>query len=208
VASTTVGSMPRKDLTLIAVAALWVLGVGAGFRAILVYAYTPGPQPASNASSVWPARTAILPTKGHACLLVFVHPQCPCSQATIEELAAVLAHKPNQVDAYVLFFAPRSASQDWVKSKLWRETSAIGGVHVVEDVGGTEARLFGAATSGQSFLYASSGRLLFRGGITAARGHAGANAGSDAILRLLEGLTSQHRTTPVFGCNLRSGSGS
>jgi hypothetical protein len=200
--------MSRKDLALIAVAVLWVLGLGAGFRALLVYAYTPGPQPASHLSAGWPLTTAILPAKGRACLLVFVHPQCPCSQATVQELKAILERKPNLVDAYVLFLAPRSESQRWVKSKLWRETSAISGVHVVEDIGGAEAHLFGARTSGQSFLYASSGRLLFSGGITAARGHVGPNAGSDAILRLLEGLASPRNATPVFGCSLRSESGS
>jgi hypothetical protein len=200
--------MPRKHLTLTVAALLWAFGVAAGFRALLVYAYTPGSQPASSSSSVWPARTAILPAKGRACLLVFVHPQCPCSRATVQELAAIVAQRPNLVDAYVLFLAPRSESEQWVKSALWRESSAIRGVRVIADLDGVEARLFGAVTSGQSFLYGPSGRLLFKGGITAARGHAGANAGADAMLTLLDGLTTPRRTTPVFGCSLRNESGS
>jgi len=50
-------------------------------------------------------------------------------------------------------------------------------------------------------LYDISGRLVFDGGITSARGHQGDNAGRSAISAL---LTGQHdvvvRATPVFGC--------
>jgi hypothetical protein len=51
---------------------------------------------------------------------------------------------------------------------------------------GHEACLFGAATWGQTMVYGRDGRLLFSGGITAARGHYGDNAGTQAIAALLE----------------------
>ena len=81
----------------------------------------------------------------------------------------------------------------------------IPGVRPVEDLDGREALRFGAVTSGQTLLYDVSGRLLFNGGITAARGHAGTNDGRDAVLSLLANGSSLRHTTRVFGCSLLGG---
>jgi hypothetical protein len=51
-------------------------------------------------------------------------------------------------------------------------------------------------------LYDTAGRLLFSGGITAARGHSGDNAGREAIVALLAGAPTDRTQTPVFGCKL------
>jgi hypothetical protein len=51
-------------------------------------------------------------------------------------------------------------------------------------------------------LYDSAGNLLFRGGITSARGHAGDNAGRAAVVSLLTSDEAEGRDTPVFGCPL------
>ena len=45
-------------------------------------------------------------------------------------------------------------------------------------------------TSGQVVVYDAKGALLFSGGITAARGHMGDNAGRDRITALLRGDTA------------------
>ncbi len=47
-----------------------------------------------------------------------------------------------------------------------------------------------------------SGTLLFSGGITGARGHAGDNAGRAAIVALLNQLNPATTATNVFGCSL------
>ena len=112
---------------------------------------------------------------------MLVHPQCPCSRASVSELAKLMAHAQGKVVAHVLFAKPEGAPADWTVGELWNAVSAIPGVHAQCDEGGMEARRFGAETSGQTMLFDAAGRLLFRGGITAARGHAGANAGSAAI---------------------------
>jgi hypothetical protein len=51
-------------------------------------------------------------------------------------------------------------------------------------------------------LYDVNGRLLFSGGITGSRGHAGDNAGRTAILALLHREASGRNDTFVFGCSL------
>ena len=90
---------------------------------------------------------------------------------------------------------------------LWRRAAAIKGVTVVQDSEGVEAERFHAATSGYTLLYGSDGRLLFSGGITGARGHAGDNAGRSAIAALLTAEGAPTGTTPVFGCSLLGSAG-
>jgi hypothetical protein len=178
--------------------------VGVGIHAAAVYANTPGVS--GSPSAQWPSDSTLPALQNRPRLLVFAHPQCPCSRATVSELAVILAKCEGKADAYVLFLSPRSQTRQWVRSTLWRDAEAIPGVHAMEDIQGREALRFGAATSGQTLLYDASGRLLFSGGITPARGHAGDNDGSDALLELLSGGSGRHHQTPVFGCSLRDAS--
>jgi hypothetical protein len=72
------------------------------------------------------------------------------------------------------------------------------------DPGGAIARRLGAHTSGQVLVYGRAGELVFQGGLTAARGHEGANRGRDAIRRLVETGAPTEPETAVFGCPLAS----
>jgi hypothetical protein len=107
-----------------------------------------------------------------------------------------------RVTAYVVFVKPANFSEDWEKTDLWASAAIIPGVSVVVDDEGVESGRFHAATSGQTMLYDKEGRLLFSGGMTSARGHAGDNAGRAAIASLLVKDEAQQSTTPVFGCPL------
>ena len=73
---------------------------------------------------------------------------------------------------------------------------------VVRDDEGLEAERFGASTSGQTVVYDSEGELLFTGGITGARGHAGDNLGRESVLELLNRGKAERSWTSVFGCRL------
>lgn len=73
---------------------------------------------------------------------------------------------------------------------------------VVTDDGGRAGRVFGATTSGHTLVYDGDGGLVFGGGITIARGHAGDNPGRSAIASFLTAGAVEHGTTPVFGCPL------
>jgi hypothetical protein len=70
------------------------------------------------------------------------------------------------------------------------------------DTDGREARRFGAATSGQAYLYDQSGCCLFAGGITPLRGHEGDNPGMSAILSWILEARAESTTWPVTGCPL------
>jgi hypothetical protein len=177
--------------------AAWGLSVAIGASTMIKYASTPGRL--ATPPLEWPRHTQFQPASPRATLLVFVHPQCPCSRATLEELAGIMVLR-QQVEGRVYFFEPAGAP--WPKTDLYESASRIPGVRVLSDPNGVVARQFGARTSGQSLLYNAGGRLVFNGGITAARGHVGANDGVDAVLALLNGAPPHHMSVPVFGCAL------
>jgi hypothetical protein len=179
----------------------WLLTVGAGFASLTYYANTPGP--VADARVEWPADAGIVRARGGATLVMFVHPQCACSAASVGELARLMAREQGAVDARVLVYAPSAESDRWSHGDLWRAAERIPGVRVSADRNGAQAGRFGAQVSGQTFLYDAAGRLLFSGGITPARGHAGDNAGRRALQRLIEGTTAADAVAPVFGCFLR-----
>jgi hypothetical protein len=135
---------------------------------------------------------------------MLAHPRCSCTRASVAELAELIARAPQRSKVYVVFVRPGrlGASADWERTDLWRQAAAIPGVTVTRDDDGREAGLFRAETSGQTFLYAPGGALLFTGGTTGARGHAGDNAGRATLLALLRRESPARRATPVFGCAL------
>jgi hypothetical protein len=190
----------RKHAAVLVAVALWIPAVGFGIHTIWQYADTPGR--AATPPAAWPADTLVRPAPGRATLVIFAHPQCPCSRATIGELAWVMARCREKVEVSVWFYAPAQEPGNWPKTELWRSAAAIPGVRVFEDRDGNEARRFGASTSGQTLLYDPGGHLVFNGGITAFRGHSGDNDGRDAIVSLAFGETPMRRATPVFGCSL------
>ena len=122
----------------------------------------------------------------------------------MEELNRLMAQCGGQVAAHVFFFKPKMFSNDWMRTDLWRSATAIPGVTVHEDSDGARAQLFGAETSGYVLLYDTHGQLLFKGGITGSRGHAGDNAGESAVTALLTGQGASLRQTRVYGCSLLS----
>ena len=179
---------------------LWLVGVGVGQRVLLDYETSLGE--AATPPVRWPADSRIQRATGLATLVMMAHPQCPCTRASIGELALLMAQVQDRVSAYVLFFKPTGYSEEWEKSDLWRSAAAIPRVTVLVDDGGVEAARFHAAVSGQALLYDVEGRLLFSGGITASRGHSGDNAGRSAIGSLVTTGTAERAGTPVFGCSL------
>ena len=135
-------------------------------------------------------------------LIMLVHPQCPCSRASLTELNHLAALCPNQAAISVLFLKPAGYPQAWADTDLWRQAAAIPGVTVRADDNGETARRFGAATSGETVLYAPNGQLLYQGGLTGARGHEGDNVGLSAVTALLRGQIKTSGQEPVYGCPL------
>jgi hypothetical protein len=179
---------------------VWVGAIATGMAWMVRFESSPG-EPA-RAPARWPTQAAV--RQGGAYTLVMsAHPRCPCTRASLDELAIVMAESKNRMTAHVIFFVPEDASPDWWKTDLWRKAAAIPAVTPVVDRGGTLQRVFGAETSGSVAVYDASGRLQFNGGLTAARGQRGENAGRLSLISLIE-TGAAAGMTPVFGCPLRT----
>lgn len=192
------GASVAKTTTVIAV--VWLGVVLTGTLLMAQYSQTAGAMGA--APQQWPETRLMPHHPAQPRLVMFLHPRCPCSRATLGELELIMAHCQGLLTAQVLFIQPEGMAEDWVKTDLWRTAAAIPGVEVGIDHEGEEARRFQAVTSGQTLLYDAQGGLLFQGGITLARGHAGDNPGRDAIEDLLKRQTLHPASAPVFGCAL------
>ena len=190
----------KSRLILIATGAvcLVIFCIGTGF--LWNYENTPGL--AATAPEQWPGDSCIVRASDRPTLVMLAHPHCPCTRASIGELSRLMTQAQGRVTAYVLFVKPSEVSDGWEQTDLMKSAAAIPGVTAVRDEDGLEASRFHAATSGQVVLYAPDGKLLFSGGITSARGHAGDNAGRSAIVSLLTRDEATQGKTPVFGCPL------
>lgn len=183
------------------VAGFWLLLACAGVAFLLHYEAQPGPVSPVE-TSLWPAASTVSHSRDGFTLLMFAHPKCPCTRASVENLNSLLARTGPQLETHVLFIQPANMPAEWVRSSTWHTAESIPGVHVVADLEGKEARLFGAETSGYVLLYDNQGKLVYRGGLTATRAHVGDSAGAGAILAALSGKRVERDSAPVFGCDL------
>jgi hypothetical protein len=132
---------------------------------------------ASLPMTVFPRKSAVRLVADKLTLVLFAHPHCPCTRASLHELDDLLAETQNRVSVTVVFTIPEGVPADWEQGDLWNSATSIPGLRVIRDQGGKEAHQFDVVGSGHVLLYAPSGKLLFSGGITASRGHEGDNVG-------------------------------
>jgi len=183
---------------------VWLALVCYGFESLLAYGAKPGPQ--VSPQNKWPGKSTLHRNTDSFTLVMFLHPQCPCSNATVSELALLLAHC-RSIEANVLFIRPKEFAPGWEKTALWTRVSNIPGAHAIVDIDGRERSLFAAETSGQCALYDKDGILRFSGGITGSRGHEGDNRGLsqiEAIADHQDGMGNSITKGPTFGCPLSS----
>lgn len=193
-----------KKLILAGLIGLWVVALGAGLKVLQDYGSRAGKQ--GPFSVRWPQDSVIhMAAKDRASIVVFLHPECPCSRSSLEELDRVIAKAAVKPDVFAVFVVPPAWTNERAKTGLWLRASRMTGVTPVLDREGQEAKRFGAATSGQLYAYTKDGELGFAGGITPSRGHEGVNPGRDALSQFLadgRAPASEVPTWKVFGCSL------
>jgi hypothetical protein len=187
--------MPRRLTALLL--AVWTAGAGAVLLAIDEYKARPGAAGATPRHADAPPAAANRPW-----LRMFVHPRCPCTRASINELRDLLAAAPADVYAEVVLVLPSGAPDDWRQAPIAVAAARLPHVVVRCDEGGAEADRFGVQTSGHVLLYGADGNLQFTGGITRSRGHQGHSTGSRAVAALLRREPAADAEHPVFGCPL------
>src|SRR2546427_12900141 len=132
-------SLKKKAIAVVALA-IWASVVGFGMSILWRHSTTAG-KPAIPLAG-WPANAPLPLAKGRATLVMFAHPNCPCSRASIGELAVIMARSRGKLDARVLFLKPANEASAWVRTDLWRTAQSIPGVQAIEDPDGAFALRF------------------------------------------------------------------
>ena len=122
----------------------WLSLTCAGLVGLWLYSTAPGKD--ANPPDRWPKSSILRRAPGASTLVMFVHPKCPCSRASIGELAVLLAHSSGHLRAQVIFLKPPGKEDSWVRTDLWRAASELPGTVVISDLYGREADLFYAVS--------------------------------------------------------------
>lgn len=180
--------------------AMWAGVVVTGNVVLFVHSATPGV--AVDELRRWPEASTLALARDKPTLVVFAHPKCACTRASLSELARLTARLGPRVATYVVFVRPDGVGDAWMHTDLFERARSIDGVVAIADEEHGEAERFAARTSGTTMLFGPDGSLLFSGGLTAARGHEGASVGQERIIALVESGSSERRDAAVFGCPL------
>jgi hypothetical protein len=185
----------------------WVVAVATTWRVILCYQFrTDAAQPRPPAAE-WPLEAVLPRDEQRPTMVLFMHPKCPCTQASLAELEHILPLQSGRngapsVNLLVVATVPSDGPPDWLTTSTIQRAEQVSARTVFIDRGGKEAQRFGATTSGTLMWFASDGRLRFAGGITAGRGHEGDNAGRRCVEGLMRGNRNEEVAWPAFGCRL------
>lgn len=189
-----------------AVVAVWLLAVSSGAMALWNYAFSESR--IDTAVGNWPDDSSLICDSSVATLVVFIHPQCPCTKATIRQLLSVQRHSTAPFRLQLVMLQPESGPV-WRETPVQRHALAIRDAEFIDDRGGREAVKFGVSCSGMCLLFSPDRSLLFRGGITESRGHEGDCMGANLLLAHLNNLQNSADAAPashnpVYGCSLVS----
>ncbi|MEI6805673.1 MAG: hypothetical protein WCK49_04110 [Myxococcaceae bacterium] len=183
---------------------VWLICIAAvicGLGALWDYSNKPG-LPAT-AQSLWPTNAHFLRDPNFPTLVMFIHPRCDCSEASMSELNQITAQINSKLNTVIIFVTAPNSDNSWKNTALWAGAKLIPNAQILLDKGALEADRFGAKTSGQVLLYDKQGHLVFSGGITNTRGHLGDSSGKTAVISFVNENRLDHPSTPVFGCVLK-----
>lgn len=147
----------------------------------------------------WPQSSKLTTTHAPQ-LVMFLHPGCACSKASLAELGRLLAEAP-ELSVQLVFMRTPKLEKLFKENPLISKAKTLPRTEIIFDEHGEEAKVFGAETSGHSFFYNEKSELVFNGGLTMARGHEGESVGKDSILAYFKGQKSIKDST-VFGCDI------
>lgn len=192
-----------RGIWLGAVIGVWLGACIAGMGVLWVYSNRPGPE-GELAAGDPPAAVRLdgaLPT-----LVVYAHPRCPCTAATVSQVERLLGWSDGGFAVRFVFYEPVDADDAWRSTALRRRAASVPGAQTIEDPEGRIARAAGATTSGTAAMYGPDGSVLFFGGLTPSRGHEGDSVGLAAVRSILGGSDgtagSGAGSADVFGCSI------
>ncbi len=182
----------------------WIAAAVAGWYGISAYGFKGDPRATTDLVSQWPAESTIAQMTGRPTLVLFLHPKCPCSRATVAELERLPVLVPANAlpNVCIVAAAPRSSGDRWWSNQFLDRVGRLPNARLVRDSGGVETALFGARISGTVLLFDADGNRLYAGGVTMSRGHAGDNVGLQAVTDLLVNHDASVSPIPPLGCDM------
>lgn len=175
-----------RYIGLAAVGFAWLIAVGFGWNLAMKYETTPG----RAAERVAVASTS--KTTPFTCV-IFAHPQCPCTRATLVAMRAVEEAHPGRI-ACQIFIAGSGDGENLTLAK------SIPGATVETTSAHSVRTRFDAQTSGQTLVFDRQGKLVFSGGITPGRGVDDPRFALKIFEEILDGRPP--KSSPVYGCAL------
>jgi hypothetical protein len=182
---------------------LWVCSLLTMFALVWRYKLAPGDAP--EAPEVWPSESKLARSPDRANVVMIAHPQCTCTRASMKELARLADELHGAAKIHVVLVRPEGTDAGYEDGVVADLAAAIPAVDLVVDIDGIEAKRFGAVVSGSTMVYGRDSKLLFRGGLTTARGHEGRGPAHDRIIELVAlggGRAAERVDAPTFGCAL------
>lgn len=136
-------------------------------------------------------------------ILISVHPDCPCTAASLEQIDRFMVKHSERAKLFALVQSSENrAPKD---GNYWQQITRLPNATPIFDQGGTLAAELGIIASGATAAYDASGTLRFQGGLTASRGHAGSSKGLDALEALASATERLELcSTPAFGCPIEA----
>jgi hypothetical protein len=184
---------------------MWAAAVGAGWCALLRYDYATSDLAPGSQLTSWPEDSQLPRRAGNPSIIVFLHPKCPCSPATLTELERVFTLatvEGRQTQVLIVPVTPPNADASWTDTDVVRRAAELADAEVWFDRGGLEAARFGAHDSGTILYFDAAGRRRFSGGITIARGQEGISASGAALAKIMSQQLDAAPASPAFGCRL------
>ncbi|MFO0923986.1 MAG: hypothetical protein U0905_16015 [Pirellulales bacterium] len=181
--------------------AIWITLVGSGFLGLFLYESIPSP--AFTLACTEAPEFSLAPQ-----LMVFVSKDCPCSVATLESLERLISQSHWEGTLRIVMIEGDAEPSNPLSpfefpQRIEALVRSIPGATIQCD-SGELANRYGILASGHVLYFNSRGDLEFSGGITPARGHAGASRGGSILESLLKGDNRPLDTAPVFGCPLHA----
>ncbi|EMI19581.1 RedB [Rhodopirellula maiorica SM1] len=200
---------------LILVSGCWLATILSFAVWITAYGFKVDTSNLANTAANWPSDSSLTFTSDRPSLLLFLHPKCPCSKATLTELETILSNGPTvmktEPNVVVVASVPGNAETAWADTSLIKRAAQLANANLYIDSDGVETARFGVTTSGTVMLFDNHGKRAFSGGITISRGHEGRSIGGELLQdRLVLAMQNGPRvdrdgaiqSPPVFGCAL------
>lgn len=185
---------------------IWCTGIAFGFTLLVDHGAKPSLQ--SPSPQQWPSDVEIQRATNVSTLLFFIHPQCPCTFASLAELERLVAQSDSSLQTILILNCPTEKLDEWMQTAVAKRAKGIPGARIFVDIDGKLSANFKASISGQCLLYAPSGQLLFQGGLTASRAHEGENLGQTILFHMLADReprdleNHEPQVVAVYGCEL------